>query len=201
MDQHPDPAAYWVALSPRRQAFDQAMQRLLFRGLEIATSHWLLLINSASFVLLILPTVIAPALLALGWTAPAQLIFWAYSSICHQMASRSFFVFGQQMAFCQRNTAIFGAFFLFGVVYILFRRRLKSLPDWLVVAYSLPMAVDGFTQLFGWRESAWELRLVTGALFGLTVVWYVFPHLELLMLLLGRQVREQQQTLARQGAP
>lgn len=194
--QQPSPTSVpWAGVSPRRQAFDRAIQRGVLGLLEWGSDHWLLLINSVSFVLLLLPTLLAPAFLAWGWNLPVQLIFWAYSSVCHQMPSRSFFVFGQQMAFCQRNTAIFGAFFLFGMVYILFRRRMKSLPTWLAVVYSLPMAIDGFTQLFGWRESTWELRLATGAFFGLAAVWYVFPHLELLMRLVSRQLKEQRALL------
>ena len=42
----------------------------------------------------------------------------------------------------------------------------------------LPMAIDGFTQLFGLRESNWELRVVTGGLFALSLVWVAFPYLE-----------------------
>ena len=181
----------WDNVSPRRRAFDAAVQKAVLVALPWGAQHWLLVVNSVSFVVLILPTVVAPAFLALGWNPPAQAIFTVYSTICHQMPSRSFFVFGEQMAFCQRQFAIHAAFFFFGVVYILFRRRLKSLPTWLAVVYSIPIAVDGFTQLFGWRESTWELRLVTGGLFGLTVVWYVFPHLEVLMLLLSRRLQQQ----------
>jgi len=33
----------------------------------------------------------------------------------------------------------------------------------IVVLGLLPIAVDGFTQLFGWRESTNELRVITGA--------------------------------------
>ncbi len=39
----------------------------------------------------------------------------------------------------------------------------------------LPTAIDGFTQLFGWRESTNELRLITGFPFGIgyayLIVW------------------------------
>ena len=187
----------WDNISPRRRAFDVVVQKVALVALYWGTKHWLLFVNSVSFVVLILPTIVAPALLALDWNAPAQTIFAVYSTICHQMPSRSFFVFGEQMAFCQRQFAIHAAFFFFGMVYILFRRRLKSLPTWLAVVYSIPIAVDGFTQLFGWRESTWELRLVTGGLFGLTVVWYVFPHFEILMLLLSRRLQERRQLLER----
>ena len=41
-----------------------------------------------------------------------------------------------------------------------------------------PMALDGFTQLFGFRESTWELRVVTGTLFGIASVWLIYPHLQ-----------------------
>ena len=40
------------------------------------------------------------------------------------------------------------------------------------------MALDGFPQLFGWRESTVELRTLTGALFGLASLWLVYPRLD-----------------------
>lgn len=178
-------------ISPERQAFDQAVQRLLYRMLLWGNRHWLVSINTVAFVIVLLPTIVAPGLMAFGWTGPAQLIFSAYSSLCHQMPTRSFFIFGEQMALCHRMFAIHASFFFFGVVYILFRRRLRSLPTWLLVIYSLPMALDGFTQLFGWRESTWELRLLTGGFFGLAVVWYTFPHLEMLMRIMRPQLEAQ----------
>jgi uncharacterized membrane protein len=42
----------------------------------------------------------------------------------------------------------------------------------------LPLAYDGFTQLFGLRQSTWEIRLLTGALFGLGAAWFAFPWLQ-----------------------
>ena len=40
-----------------------------------------------------------------------------------------------------------------------------------------PMALDGLTQLVGWRESTWELRMATGVLFGLASGWFLYPRL------------------------
>ena len=40
------------------------------------------------------------------------------------------------------------------------------------------MVWDGTTQMFGWRESTWELRVMTGTLFGLSTVWFVLPLLQ-----------------------
>lgn len=176
-------------LSPRRQAFDRAVQGTAWGTLAWCAQHWLFLLNTVAFIAFFFPVFASPAFMALGWHEAADFMMVVTSPICHHMPSRSFFLFGEQMAYCQRNAALFGFFFLFGVLYILVRRRLKSLPTWLAVAYCLPLAVDGTTQLFGWRESTWELRVGTGAFFALAAVWYMFPHLELLMPLVRRSLR------------
>jgi len=41
-----------------------------------------------------------------------------------------------------------------------------------------PIALDGFSQLFGLRESNYLLRTATGAIFGLASVWLAYPHIE-----------------------
>ncbi|MFQ6059050.1 MAG: DUF2085 domain-containing protein [Anaerolineae bacterium] len=86
---------------------------------------------------------------------------------------------GYQVAFCQRDVAIYGTIFLAGVIFALLRHRLKPLSLKLYLLLIAPMAVDGLTQLLGWRESTWELRTITGALFGLASVWLVYPYLEM----------------------
>jgi uncharacterized membrane protein len=81
------------------------------------------------------------------------------------------------MAFCERDLAIYLGLLLVGLVYV----RRRGLRPMGFVAYGvviLPMAVDGFTQLFGWRESTWQLRVVTGLLFGLASAWLVLPRLD-----------------------
>ncbi len=81
------------------------------------------------------------------------------------------------MAFCERDLAIYIALLAAGVYYA---RRRDLQPAGFVVygILILPMALDGFTQLFGWRESTWELRVVTGVLFGLASGWLVLPRLD-----------------------
>jgi uncharacterized membrane protein len=39
---------------------------------------------------------LAPIFMRLNWTAPANLIYTVYSPLCHQLAQRSFFLFGPQ---------------------------------------------------------------------------------------------------------
>jgi uncharacterized membrane protein len=168
-----------------------------------AMRHWLPGLNLA-LGLFLAGALAAPVFAQLGWTSLAQPIYAAYHFTCHQWAFRSFFLFGQQpvygeqqladlgldpftvignpslgwkMAFCERDLAIYIGLLLVGLLYA--RRRDLRPSGFLVYGVLiLPMALDGFTQLFGWRESTWELRLATGLLFGLASAWLVLPRLD-----------------------
>jgi len=121
---------------------------------------------------------VAPILRAGHYLAPADMIFGGYAWVCHQMPSRSWFLFGQQMAYCERNTAIYGAMAVCGLLWPRLRAFLPKPRFWMYSVACLPMALDGFSQLVGMRESNWELRTLTGALFGAACIWYGFPLLE-----------------------
>ena len=165
--------------------------------------HWLWVVNLALGVFLG-GALAAPVLAALGWSAAAEGLYAAYHLTCHQWAFRSFFAFGQQavygeqqladmgldpfrfvgnqdlgwkMAFCERDLAIYLGLLLVGVLYAR-RRDLRPSGFGVYAVLIAPMALDGFTQLFGWRESTWELRVVTGLLFGLASAWLVLPRLD-----------------------
>ena len=85
---------------------------------------------------------------------------------------------GYKVAFCQRDVAIFGAMLLGGIAFGGIRPRLRPPPIWLFSLLLVPIAADGFTQLFMLRESTWELRSITGTLFGLASVWLIYPQLD-----------------------
>jgi uncharacterized membrane protein len=60
--------------------------------------HYLALFNL--FIALYLGLAfLAPVMLKIGWTVPAGLIYRAYGMMCHQLAFRSFFLFGEQTAY------------------------------------------------------------------------------------------------------
>ena len=215
------------------------------------TRHWLAMFNAAIAIYVGLP-LLAPALMNAGATGPARLIYLVYSPMCHQMASRSFFLFGDQYAYprdiagtdlvpieaympeipefagvsaaaeewvsfllpsrrfvgneqmgyktalCERDMAIYGFVLIGGLVYGLVRRRykVKPLPVWAFIVFGLgPIALDGFSQLFSQygtaldalsffitifplRESSPFLRTLTGAMFGFSLVWLTYPHIE-----------------------
>jgi uncharacterized membrane protein len=215
------------------------------------TRHWLALFNTAIAIYVGLP-LLAPVLMQTGATAPARLIYLAYSPFCHQMASRSFFIFGEQYAYprelagtnlkpieaymaeipefegvsadvnewvtfllparrfvgneqmgyktalCERDMAIYGFVLIAGLLFGLLRRhrQVKPLPVWAFIIFGLgPIAFDGFSQLlsqygvalaplsflntvFPLRESSPFLRTLTGAMFGFSLVWLTYPHID-----------------------
>lgn len=85
---------------------------------------------------------------------------------------------GWKVALCQRDVAIYGSVFLAGVVFAFVRRWLRPLPGKWFLILMIPMALDGGTQLLGWRTSNWALRLITGALFGVAAVWWAYPYVQ-----------------------
>lgn len=200
--------------------------------------HYLAVVNFFILLYMGLP-VLAPVLMKVGATAPANLIYTMYKPLCHQFGFRSFFLFGEQayyplaeahvdevltfdqatgiqnlrspasparfdarefvgneavgykMALCERDIAIYGAIFLFGVVYAATGRRVKPLHWilWVVIGMG-PIGLDGFSQLFSqmewswlvgilpYRESTPFLRVLTGAIFGLMTAWFAYPYME-----------------------
>ncbi|MCC6146493.1 MAG: DUF2085 domain-containing protein [Anaerolineaceae bacterium] len=194
------------------------------------SKHYMAIFNLLVFLYVGLPF-LAPVFMKLGMPVPAKAIYTIYSPLCHQLAFRSFFLFGDQLyypralanignllsyesftgqgvinllaarsfignvvmgykvALCQRDIAIYGAILLFGFVFVLSKRRIKSLPWYLWIILGLfPIGLDGFSQLPGllqnhlpsWivlRESTPFLRELTGGMFGFATAWYVYPIL------------------------
>ena len=162
-----------LSLAGLNVAFVRGIQMLA----RLIVCHWLFLANSLAFTLIAL-SFLAPCLMALGATLPARVIYFGYRFVCHQMPSRSYFVFGYQMAICQRDLAIYTSILLAGLLFSLVRSRLEPLRWWLYLLLATPMAFDGMSQFLGWRESNWQLRTFVGALFGIANVALVYPFIE-----------------------
>jgi uncharacterized membrane protein len=188
------------------------------------SKHWLALANLFIFIYVAIP-VAAPVLMNAGYTRPAQAIYNIYQPLCHELAFRSWFLFGEQIvypraeyearfgledagwpelfaharsfigndtlgykiAFCQRDIAIYVALLLGGLAFAYLRRRgLSAMPLWLFILVGvIPMGIDGGTQFISlflpWfpdRESVWQLRVLTGALFGFSIAWLAYPYIQ-----------------------
>jgi uncharacterized membrane protein len=139
--------------------------------------HWLLLFNLVFGAYAGLP-VLAPLLMSWGWTRMANIIYFVYQFLCHQMPSRCFFIGRFQVAICERDLALYGGACLAGVVFGMVRDRVRPLPIpvWLILV--APLVLDGVTQLLGLRYSTWQLRTITGLLASGGTIWMVYPYLE-----------------------
>ncbi len=193
--------------------------------------HYMAVFNLLVFIYVGLPF-LAPTLMEVGQAGPARVIYAVYSPLCHQLAFRSWFLFGEQpyypralshvpvnltyeqltqqtsidllaarqfignetvgykVALCERDVAIYGAILLFGLLFAVTGRRLRSIPwyIWIVVGL-VPIGLDGVSQLpslagvvlpfsLPMRESTPLLRSLTGGLFGFTTAWYMYPLIE-----------------------
>lgn len=195
--------------------------------------HYLSIFNLFVALYLGIPF-LAPFLMKVGATGPATVIYRAYSVVCHQLAFRSWFLFGEQpvyprelagvkslitfeqatglsgadlisarafegneilgykVALCERDVAIYGGILLFGLLFGIVRRRVKSLhwALWLILGI-IPIAFDGGSQLISQlplsmihnigipiRESTPLLRTLTGGMFGFFTAWFGYPLVE-----------------------
>lgn len=68
------------------------------RFIYALSRRWLFFINLLVALYVGLP-MLAPVLMQAGLTGPARILYTIYSPMCHQLASRSFFVFGEQVAY------------------------------------------------------------------------------------------------------
>lgn len=188
---------------------------------------------------------LAPIFMEMGWTRPANLIYVLYSTQCHQLPERSFFLFGPKamvtlsevqsvwqntdnplilrqfignpemgwkVAWSDRMVYMYTSVIFFAALFFAPRKKtLKPLRWWAFLLLLLPMAIDGATHFMsdlsgigsGFRDSnlwlailtnhtlpatfyagdalgsfnSW-MRFISGVLFGLGVVWFLFPHIQ-----------------------
>lgn len=59
------------------------------------SKHYLALFNVSVFIYILIPF-LAPVFIKIGYRAPANIIYSGYRIVCHQLAYRSFFLFGKQ---------------------------------------------------------------------------------------------------------
>jgi uncharacterized membrane protein len=144
-------------------------------GISLLKS-WVLLL-SIVFGIIVLAAVSVPLLTYLGLDALAKPLFSALHLICAQIPSHSFYLLGHQLGLDVHCLAIYSALCVGGLVFVVSRKRLPSLPWWGLVLMALPLVYDGGTQLIGLRQSTWEMRLITGMLFGVGAAWFAFPWL------------------------
>ena len=193
-----------AGISPRRQAFSRNVVRVAEVAGRFLGKHWLALFESVLGIF-IGGAFLGPILAYFGNNAAESWLLHSYHGLCDQIPSHSYYLFGHQICLCERCLAIYTTLFIGGLALAIIprlRQRLHPL-DWrLWLLLMLPMALDGGTQLLGWRESDVLLRTITGFLFGLGLVWFALPHVEEVMRDLSpRPVAQHAQAVPADPAP
>jgi uncharacterized membrane protein len=92
-----------------------------------------------------------------------------YSSgdrLCHQQATRSLFLNGNQMPFCTRCTAIWVGIAVGLGFMVFYMIELNEKFLFAIILSLIPIGVDGVGQLLGFWESTNFIRFITGLLAG-----------------------------------
>ncbi|MBN1305333.1 MAG: DUF2085 domain-containing protein [Anaerolineales bacterium] len=100
-------------------------------------------------------------------------------------------VIGYKTALCERDVAIYGAMFVFGLLFAATGRKLRPLHWLLWIALGMaPIGFDGFSQVLSqmglpflqdflpYRESTPLLRTLTGFMFGFSTAWLLYPYIQ-----------------------
>jgi uncharacterized membrane protein len=169
-----------------------------------ALRHWLLFANGLALLYAGLPW-LSPLARAAGYERLGQLLFLLYTPLCHQLPERSFHIYGYQVCYCHRCTAMYTSLLLAGLLFGPLRRWLRPAPLWIGGLLLLPMLLDGGTHLvddllgLGLRGGGdaigtlnFALRMLTGMLVGVAVLIVLYPRLE-------RDLRQPDTLIARQG--
>jgi uncharacterized membrane protein len=162
------------AHATRKQTLDRVMNNSGRAIGNFLIDYWALMITCALGIL-VFAALSVPFLSYFGLDGISKQIFFALHLVCAQIPSHSFYIFGHQLGMCARNFSIYTAMFIGSLIFVLSNKRIPGIPWWVWILMILPMAIDGTTQMFGLRESTWELRVITGTLFGLANVWFALP--------------------------
>jgi uncharacterized membrane protein len=165
------------AYSTQRQTLDLSMNRAGRFVSKLLLDYWATIIASVLGIL-VFAALSVPFLSYFGLDGISKQIFYSLHLVCAQIPSHSFYIFGHQLGMCARNFSIYASMFIGSVIFVLSKKRFPGIPWWIWVLMILPLALDGTTQMFGWRESTWELRVITGTLFGLGNVWFALPLIQ-----------------------
>ena len=138
--------------------------------------HFLAIITAIFGLWITLPW-LAPVFAKLGWWGPANAIYTVYIFFCHQLPERAAILFGYQVAWCWRNSALYTSIFVVGLLCLTLGQAgrgpgiLRRGISWRVlVLCSIPIALDGFSHMLGLRvDNAWFDALTGGAFHAFTV--------------------------------
>ena len=105
--------------------------------------------------------------------------------LCHRIPERSFFYKNHQLPVCARCTGFYTGLIVF-LIYNWFIPINYTINLFILsIILLIPAAVDGFTQLFGFRKSNNNLRFVTGFIGGIGLIIFMKIIIRMAYYLIG----------------
>ena len=98
-----------------------------------------------------------------------------FSQLCHQLPERTFYLWGNPLAFCSRCTGFYGGIFVTSLI-LASRGRGKPIGIYLAIGLAAPALIDvigGVSAILPW-PNLW--RCVTGLVGAAGVVWFGYPR-------------------------
>ncbi len=90
--------------------------------------------------------------------------------ICHRKPERSFHINSHQFPVCARCTGFYTGLIVYLICNSIYTHNYDLNMLMLSMVLMIPVAVDGFTQYFGLRESTNNLRFITGFIGGIGLI-------------------------------
>ena len=128
---------------------------------------------------------------SLSWQA---LVYAIYTPVCHQVATRSFHLFGHPLAVCARCLGIYLGFLAGLAFYPLSRgfRRIRLPPTPAFLSVSAPIVLDALGNFSGLWSTSNMVRSATGVLWGAILPFYFLTGV--VELVLARKYRLKSRT-------
>jgi len=142
---------------------------------DFVRRHWLGIINFHLF-LFILGSISAPYLSYWGEEGIAKYIYGFYGISCHQIPSRSFFIFNHKIAICVRCFSFYVFMLVWGLLVSL--KNFRPLSRRTAFFLALPIMMDVLSQTLGIRESTHLFRVTTAVLLSLSISFYIYPRIK-----------------------
>ncbi len=135
------------------------------------------LVSVATVVLIVSLIGVAPLTAAGGHNEVAEGIYRGFGIFCHQRPDRSYFIEGHKLAVCSRCTGLYAGFAITLLSYPLVRSLRSAItpPRKVLFLAALPLLLDFSLNFLGIWENTHTSRLLTGALLGSVVVFFVMP--------------------------
>ncbi|MBM4158263.1 MAG: DUF2085 domain-containing protein [Ignavibacteria bacterium] len=124
--------------------------------------------------------VLAPVLKQIGGFSLiiSRFIYDFFSVSCHQIDSRSYFLWGNKLAVCSRCFLIYIGFVTGALAYPLISKKKKftDIPSiWILLTAVLLLFTDAVLDISGILPNSFTTRAITGFLTGFVLTFYLIP--------------------------